>query len=67
MRVELNKKWLIKASRKMRIKKVRLRTKMIRFQEIKEKQVWGLDHMTDHMTIILHKLHDHDITKELWL
>lgn len=75
IKVELNRGWLIEASKEVRMKEVRLRTRMIRFQEMDERQSWGWGHITNHITqiiwpwycishitIILHKSNDHDIT-----
>ena len=35
--------------------------RMIRFEEVDKKQGWGRDHVTDYMTMILHRLHKHNI------
>ena len=52
MRVELSKRWLIMASREMRMKD----------NKISRSGVLGWGHMTDHMTMILYKSHNYDIT-----
>lgn len=65
MRVKLNKRWLIKVSRKVKMKEVRLRTKMIKFQEVDKRQDWVWSYITDHMSMILHRLHDYNITKTI--
>lgn len=66
MRIGLNKKWLIKASRELGIKKVRLKTRIIRFQKADEGQGWDWGYIIDHMTKILHKSYDHDIKQVTW-
>ena len=43
------------------MKEVRLRMRMIKFQEVDEGQGWGWGHVTDHMTMILLRSHDYDI------
>ena len=43
---------MIGASREVKIKD----------NKISRSGVWGWGHMTDHMTMVLHKSYDHDIT-----
>ena len=38
MKVELNKRWLIEANKEVRIKEVRLRIRIIKFQKVDEGQ-----------------------------
>ena len=40
---------------------------MIRFLEIDERQNWSWGYITDHMTMILYRSHNHDITIVIFL